>query len=403
MRLISRLYGQCLCWLRQITIGILALALAGPVLATTVRMTTSLGNIDIVLLDSAAPQTVANFLAYVNEGAYDSSFIHRSVRDFVTQGGGYRWNTSNDTLGTITTKAPVANEFSLARSNVRGTLAMAKLPSSPDSATSQWFFNLVDNSANLDTQNGGFTVFGQVSAEGMAVVDKIAALQTGNIAPGTNLPFESVPLPIVPTVSVRAENLVIISKVEVIRNTVMLAPGWNLVGNGTTGTLDLATTFAEPAKITSVWKWDAGKGLWAFYAPSLAAGGTLNSYAAGKGYLVLGPVGPGDGFWINAKEATTFELPAGATFMAANLSTSPGWNLISSGERMTPRGIGSIFPSRLTSLWAWDTQKSGWYFYAPSLDTAGTLTDYIATKGYLDFAAGAPLGMGKGFWINRQP
>lgn len=400
---VDRLVREYRHWIRQLVLCLLTLVPAAHALATTVRMTTSLGNIDIVLFDSAAPKTVANFLAYVNEGAYDSSFIHRSVRDFVVQGGGYRWNVSNDSLGQVTAKAPVANEFSPGRSNVRGTLAMAKLPNNPDSATNQWFFNIVDNSSNLDLQNGGFTVFGQVTAEGMTVVDKIAALQTGNIAPGTNLPFDSVPLPVVPTVSVKAENLVIISKVEIVRNAVTLAPGWNLVGNGTAGTLGLATAFPDPARITSVWKWDAGQGLWAFHAPSLAAAGTLDSYAASKGYQVLNQVMPGEGFWVNAKEATAFELPAGATVMAASLSTSPGWNLVSAGDRRTPREIGAMFSSKLTSLWAWDTQKSGWYFHAPSLDAAGTLSDYIATKGYLDFAAGAPLGMGKGFWINRQP
>jgi len=166
--------------------------------ATVVRLQTVLGTVDIALLDSEAPRTVANFLDYVTRGAYNSSFIHRSVAGFVIQGGGYVWN---DVSGAelIPTSAPVANEFSASRSNVRGTIAMAKVGNDPDSATSQWFINLADNNtdtsaANLDTQNGGFTVFGRVTGEGMAVVDAIAALKPQN----AGVPFDSLPLTSVP-------------------------------------------------------------------------------------------------------------------------------------------------------------------------------------------------------------
>ena len=157
-----------------------------------VRLVTVLGPIDITLYDTEAPLTVANFLSYVNSGAYSNSFIHRSMPGFVIQGGGYTLN--NATLAAVPASAPVQNEFSTSRSNVRGTIAMAKVGSDPNSATSQWFINLADNASNLDQQNGGFTVFGRISASGMKVADAIAALQIVNAGSVfTNLPITSLP------------------------------------------------------------------------------------------------------------------------------------------------------------------------------------------------------------------
>ena len=144
---------------------------------TIVRMETSVGGFNVQLYDTAAPLTVANFLNYANRNDYNSSIIDRSVPGFVIQGGGY--NCCDPFFGqpfAITADAPVQNEFDPSRSNVRGTIAMAKLPGDPNSATSAWFFNLVDNSANLDYQNGGFTVFGYVLDSGMDIVDRIAGL-----------------------------------------------------------------------------------------------------------------------------------------------------------------------------------------------------------------------------------
>lgn len=146
---------------------------------TWVRLDTQAGPIDLQLFDTSAPRTTANFLSYVRSGAYQGSFFHRLVRGFVLQGGGLTWNASaQPPLGTVTVSAPVANEFSSSRSNLRGTVAMAKVDGNPDSATSQWFINLADNAANLDNQNGGFTVFGRVLAPSMALVD---ALGTGSL------------------------------------------------------------------------------------------------------------------------------------------------------------------------------------------------------------------------------
>jgi peptidyl-prolyl cis-trans isomerase A (cyclophilin A) len=141
---------------------------------------TSLGGgvTNVLLFDqtgAGAPATVENFLNYVNDGDYVNSIIHRSVADFVVQGGGF--TVENLEVEAIPTDAPVVNEFSPDRSNLRGTIATAKLGNDPDSATSQWFFNLGDNSANLDNQNGGFTVFGEVLTEAdLAPIDAVANL-----------------------------------------------------------------------------------------------------------------------------------------------------------------------------------------------------------------------------------
>ena len=147
--------------------------------ATVVEIRSSLGVIEVNLFDNATPETVNNFLNYVNAGAYASHVVHRSVPGFVIQGGGFLYTgpinaESAFSLDPVAASSPVANETVL--SKVRGTIAMAKVGGQPNSATSQWFINLSNSNVSLDTNNGGFTVFGQVLGDGMQVVDAIAAL-----------------------------------------------------------------------------------------------------------------------------------------------------------------------------------------------------------------------------------
>ena len=150
-----------------------------------IRMHTNAGDIDVQLLPASAPLTVANFLNYMNRGAYDNSIFHRSGKNFIIQGGGFK----ND-FSAIPADAAVQNEYSL--SNTRGTIAMAKLGTDPNSATNQWYFNLTNNSANLDNQNGGFTVFGRVAnPDSLAVMDKIGNLFAAN---KSGPPFDQVPV-----------------------------------------------------------------------------------------------------------------------------------------------------------------------------------------------------------------
>ncbi len=152
------------------------------------RFHTELGDMDVVLLQDVAPNTVANFLRYVNRGAYDTAFFHRSPPNFVIQGGGYTFANGSPVL--IPQDPPVANEFHV--SNTRGTLAMAKSANDPNSATDQWFFNELDsNAANLDNQDGGFTVFGRIiNSAGLATMDAIAAVPIYNFGVG----FDQLPL-----------------------------------------------------------------------------------------------------------------------------------------------------------------------------------------------------------------
>lgn len=153
------------------------LGVASTTQATTVQFQTVLGDFEVNLFDKATPKTVENFLKYVEEGAFEDTIVHRSVPDFVVQGGGYKYPGSLP-LKAVTPHPAVTNEP--VYSNRRGTIAMAKVGNNPNSATNQWFFNLKDNSGNLDRQNGGFTVFGQVMGNGMAIIDAMAALSRFN-------------------------------------------------------------------------------------------------------------------------------------------------------------------------------------------------------------------------------
>lgn len=188
----------------------LSLGLANPAFATRVTVETQLGSFEIELFEEEAPNTVANFLNYVRDGRFDGTIVHRNIPDFVVQTGSFR--IVEDVIENIPTDDPVANEFG--RSNLRGTVAMAKLGGDPDSATSGWFVNLSDNSENLDNQNGGFTVFGEVVGDGMTVVDAISDLPTVRIN-GLGAAFTDTPLyEYTPGDLVRTENFVLASVTE---------------------------------------------------------------------------------------------------------------------------------------------------------------------------------------------
>ena len=143
--------------------------------ASLVEMKTSAGTIKIELYPEAAPVTVENFLNYVDQGFYDGTIFHRVISGFMIQGGGFDAQEKRKT-----TAAAIRNEAANGLKNRRGSLAMART-GVVDSATSQFFINLVDN-AFLDHRGTaanayGYAVFGQV-VEGMEVVDKIGSSKT---------------------------------------------------------------------------------------------------------------------------------------------------------------------------------------------------------------------------------
>jgi len=190
-----------------------------------VRMNTILGDITVELYDGVAPVTVGNFMNYVADGDYVDSIIHRSEPGFVIQGGGFAFypdEYGTDYFWYVPSDSWIVNEFNVP--NTYGTIAMAKVGpqydgegqlipgTGPDSATSQWFFNLADN-PYLDTDNGGYTVFGRV-IDGIAVVEDIASLPLWD-ASGITPAFGS--LPMIDYVNgnpITAENLVMIYSVD---------------------------------------------------------------------------------------------------------------------------------------------------------------------------------------------
>ena len=147
---------------------------------------TSHGDIEIELFEKEAPESVKNFLQYVDDGHYAGTIFHRVIADFMIQGGGMDAGFSSKK-----TRAPIKNEAKNGLKNERGTLAMART-NDINSATSQFFINLKDNDF-LDNKPSsfGYAVFGRVT-EGLDVVDKIAAVKTGRRKGYDDAPLEDV-------------------------------------------------------------------------------------------------------------------------------------------------------------------------------------------------------------------
>lgn len=159
-----------------------------PAWAQTVRLDTSAGEIVVELDAAKAPKTVENFLRYVADGHYDGTVFHRVIKGFMIQGGGMQPDLQEKPK-----RPPIPLESRNGLSNTRGTLAMARTMV-PDSASSQFFINVVDN-AFLDAANArdghGYAVFGKV-VKGMGVVERIRNVATGSKGPFTDVPLEPI-------------------------------------------------------------------------------------------------------------------------------------------------------------------------------------------------------------------
>ena len=293
-----------------------------------VEINTDFGNIYIELFPDAAPVTVENFLGYVARGDYDNTFFHRLVGGFVLQGGG--WTYDQDRIPRtekVVQQDAIVNEFNL--SNLEWTVAMAKLGGDPDSATSEWFINLDNNASNLDGQNGGFTVFGEVIG-GRDVVNSITELRVVNLGRG----FETLPV----TASydpqgneVNNEDLVNLNSVRLVFD-----PDLSLIADTTVSPSGTATG----ANVTTVVLESGFDRAIAFKQVGLSGGWTVTdlNLKAGQSGKTSTPV-----TWIDPKDGLTYAAAtsddglllykntSGTTWTVRNLNTElSGIDLITS-------------------------------------------------------------------------
>jgi peptidyl-prolyl cis-trans isomerase A (cyclophilin A) len=165
----------------------LALGMAQAQSLPQVRLSTSMGDIVVELYPAKAPKTVENFLQYVRDKHYDGTVFHRVIDGFMIQGGGFAADLTQKA-----TRGPIVLEASNGLRNDRGTIAMART-SAPDTATAQFFINVVDN-ANLNAplpDGHGYAVFGKV-IQGMETVDRIRQVAVTNRGPFQNIPSSPV-------------------------------------------------------------------------------------------------------------------------------------------------------------------------------------------------------------------
>ena len=165
---------------------ILTPGLAAASNTVDVKMSTNKGDMILRLNPERAPITVKNFLSYVDKGYYNNLIFHRVIRGFMIQGGGF-----NADMVKQSTAAPIKNESTNGLGNRRGTISMART-NNPDSATAQFFINLVNNDfLNASAGRPGYAVFGEV-IEGLDVLDSIGSVQTGRRGPYGDVPLQAV-------------------------------------------------------------------------------------------------------------------------------------------------------------------------------------------------------------------
>lgn len=317
----------------------------------TVRIQTNVGAIDIDLYDTAAPRTVANFMGYLNSGRYKESFIHRSVPGFVIQGGGYTWDMPQNLINPVPSFPPVNNEFNIARPNIRGSIAMAKVSGDPNSATSEWFINLADN-PDLNTQNSGFTVFGQVKPASMAVVDAIGALPLVN----AGSPFDSLPIASSPSGNqIQKSNVVVVTNV-----TNLSSPYQGLWWNANESGWGMTLTQRGTTIFSAIYTYDAtGTPVWYTMTNCPLTGG--NRCTADL-YSVNGATSPTVPW--NSSGAQVAKVGTGTLVFSDNNNAVFSYTLngVTTSRNIT-RQIYATGPNPpivdYTDLW-WNPNESGW-------------------------------------------
>ena len=174
------------CWLVALVFSMIA---AHAQAAPRVELQTSQGSFTVELYPEKAPKTVANFLQYVKDGFYENTIFHRVISHFMIQGGGFERDLTEKS-----TRVPIANEAENGLLNETGTIAMART-ADPDSATAQFFINLIDNpflnNTGADPEQIGYCVFGKV-VSGIEVVQKIGLSPTGNVGRNSDVPIKPI-------------------------------------------------------------------------------------------------------------------------------------------------------------------------------------------------------------------
>jgi len=192
----------------------LATVFDDPDTETTAVIKTNLGDVPLTLFDTAAPITSENFKGYMDRGDWDDTIIHRSISNFIIQGGWLHPEGDKD-FSLVASDGFIADEYDATRPNTGSTFAMAK--NDPNTATNNWFISLKDNAQNLDFQAGGFAAFARVIGDGMSVLRDIEALQTGDYGvtfDGVARTLKDLPLTEVTAESPLDSEMVVVSSIE---------------------------------------------------------------------------------------------------------------------------------------------------------------------------------------------
>lgn len=184
-----------------------------------------------------------------------------------------------------------------------------------------------------------------------------------------------------------------------------LSAGWNLVGNNSSGSINVASTFADPAKVTTVWKWNKQTAKWGFYSPTMNST-ALATYVNDRGYELLTEISAKEGYWINGSSGTVTTPEGTNTTTGSDLSY--GWNLVVGTAGNAPGQLADTLNGGLnaagqqvSTIWAWDNASAKWKFYSPVLAAQGgtALADYISSKGYKAFGT---ISGSEGIWVNVE-